>query len=289
MAPPRCSWGRSIRDFSDPFFAGALEALAAEAIAHGYNIVLGHIQGRQDDGLALTAILEPRHCDAVLILGDMQDQPTLLADLHAGNGPVVAMWQGSSPVRFPTVDVDDPSGIVTGLEHLVQLGHERIGFVSAHLPGDNSTREEAFIGFMTARFGGVPDGYVQRCESTLAGGEAGISALLGLPEPPTAVACSTDLAAVGVLHGAHSLGVAVPGALSVVGYDDLMFAPYLVPALTTLRMPTAEIVAEAVRIALELIRDRSASRAPRKIVFQPTLVIRESTAPPSPGGRPTGR
>ena len=282
---PTMLLGAVVRDFSDPFFAGALEALAAEAIAHGYNIVLGHIQGRQDEGLALTAILEPRHCDAVLILGDMQDQPKLLADLRDANGPVVALWQGRSPVGFPTVDVDDQAGIAIGLEHLVLLGHERIGFVSARLPGENPTREEAFVEFMTARFGGVPDGYVQRCESTLAGGEAGIKALLGLPEPPTAVACSTDLAAVGVLHGAHSLGVTVPDTLSVVGYDDLMFAPYLVPALTTLRMPTTEIVAEAVTTAMELVRDRAASRAPRRTVFEPTLVVRESTAPPSPGAR----
>jgi len=276
---PTMLLGAVVRDFSDPFFAGALEALAAEAIAQGYNIVLGHVQGRQDEGLGLTALLEPRHCDAVLILGDMQDQPRLLADLRDASGPVVALWQGRSPVRFPTVDVDDRAGIAIGLEHLFQLGHERIAFVSARLPGDNPTREEAFVECMTARFGGVPDGYVQRCESTLAGGEAGIKALLGLPEPPSAVACSNDLAAVGVLHGAHSLGVSVPDELSVVGYDDLMFAPYLVPALTTLRMPTTEIVTEAVRTAMELIHDHAVSRAPRRTVFEPTLVVRESTAP----------
>jgi DNA-binding LacI/PurR family transcriptional regulator len=285
---PTMLLGAVVRDFSDPFFAGALEVLAAEAIARGYNILLGHVQGREFEGLGLTAILEPRHCDAVLILGDMQDQPRLLADLRDANGPVVALWQGRSPVRFPTVDVDDRAGTAIGLEHLFQLGHERIGFVSASLPGDNPTREEAFIECMTARFGSVPNGYVQRCESTMAGGEAAIKALLGLPEPPTAIACSNDLAAVGVLHGAHSLGVLVPDRLSVVGYDDLMFAPYLVPALTTLRMPTTEIVTEAVKTTMELIHDRAASRAPRRTVFEPTLVVRESTAPVSFGARAAG-
>jgi len=281
---PTMLLGAVVRDFSDPFFAGALEALAVEAMAHGYNIVLGHVQGRQQEGLALTAVLESRHCDAIILLGDMQDQPQLLADLRDTNGPVVALWQGRSPLRFPTVDVDDRAGIAIGLEHLVQLGHERIGFVSARLPGDNPAREESFIKFMTGRFGGVLDGYVQRCESTLAGGDAALKALLGLPESPTAIACATDVAAVGVLHGAHSLGVTVPDELSVVGYDDLMFAPYLVPALTSLRMPTAEMVAEAVRTAVELVRDRAASRAPRKTVFEPTLIVRDSTRPPNQGG-----
>jgi DNA-binding LacI/PurR family transcriptional regulator len=279
---PTMLLGAVVRDFSDPFFAGALEALAVEAMAHGYNIVLGHIQGREQEGLALPAVLEPRRCDAVIMLGEMEDQPQLLADLLEANEPVVALWQGRSPIRFPTVDVDDHKGIVTGLEHLVQLGHERIGFVSARLPGDNPTREESFVEFMAGRFGSVPDGYLQRCESTLAGGEAGLEALLRLPEPPTAIACSTDVAAVGVLHGAHTHGVAVPDQLSVVGYDDLMFAPYTVPALTTLRMPTAEIVAEAVRTAIALIADGSASRAATRTIFEPTIIVRASTARPQP-------
>ena len=280
---PTMLLGAVVRDFSDPFFAGALEALAVEAMARGYNIVLGHVQGREQEGLALPAVLEPRRCDAVIMLGEMEDQPQLLTDLLDANEPVVALWQGCSPIRFPTVDVDDRKGIAIGLEHLAQLGHERIGFVSARLPGDNPTREESFIEFMTSRFGSVPDGYLQRCESTLAGGEAGLQALLRLQQPPTAIACSTDVAAVGVLHGAHTHGVAVPDQLSVVGYDDLMFAPYTVPALTTLRMPTTEIVAEAVRTAIALIADRSASRAATRMIFEPTLIVRGSTAPPPRG------
>jgi DNA-binding LacI/PurR family transcriptional regulator len=278
---PTMLLGAVVRDFSDPFFAGALEALAVEAMARGYNIILGHVQGREQEGLALPAVLEPRRCDAVIMLGEMEDQPQLLADLLDAKAPVVALWQGRSPIRFPTVDVDDRMGIAIGLEHLVQLGHQRIGFVSARLPGDNPTREEAFIDFMVSRFGAVPDGYVQRCESSLAGGEAGLEALLGLQQPPTAIACSTDVTAVGVLHGAHAQGVNVPDGLSVVGYDDLMFAPYTVPALTTLRMPTTEIVVEAVKTAVALVADHSTSPAPTRTIFEPTLIVRGSTAAPA--------
>jgi len=272
--------GAVVRDFSDPFFGGALEALAVEAMGHGYNIVLGHVQGRTQEGLALTTVLETRHCDAIIMLGDMEDQPRLVADLRNAAEPVVAMWQGVSPLEFPTVDVDDPAGVTIGCEHLIELGHERIGFVSARLPGDNPRREDAFVQVMKDRFGGLPDGYVQRCPNTLAGGEAALRGLLSLPEPPTAIACSTDLSAVGVLHTAYALGYPVPTDLSVVGFDDLMFAPYTVPALTTLRMPTSEIMAEGVRIALELARDPSASREPRLIMYEPTLIVRDSTAPP---------
>jgi DNA-binding LacI/PurR family transcriptional regulator len=120
-------------------------------------------------------------------------------------------------------------------------------------------------------------------ENTLAGGEAALAALLDLPEPPTAVVTSTDLVAVGVLHAAYSLGRTVPDELSVVGFDDILIAAHTVPALTTMRMPIAEIVGAGVKLAIELARDTTASREPRITVYEPSLVVRQSTSPPAKG------
>jgi DNA-binding LacI/PurR family transcriptional regulator len=136
---------------------------------------------------------------------------------------------------------------------------------------------------MRDRFGEVPSGYLERCPNTLAGGDAALRRLLELPEPPTAVATSTDLAAVGALHAAHSLGATVPDRLSVVGYDDILIASHTVPALTTLRMPIAEVVSHAVSLAVALARDPDAPRQPSLEVFKPTLIVRDSTAAPAPG------
>ena len=155
---PTMLLGAVVRDITDPFFAGAIEALSIEAMARGYNVVLGHAQGRTDQALALTAVLETRHCDAIVLLGDMQDQPRLLADLRTSLVPVVALWQGSSLLEVPTVDVDNVAGVRAGLEHLVGLGHRRIAFVSGRHLGDIREREAAFIDFMTERFGGVRTG-----------------------------------------------------------------------------------------------------------------------------------
>lgn len=272
--------GAVVRDFSDPFFAGAIEALAVQAMARGYNVVLGHAHGRLDEAIALTTVLETRHTDAIVLLGDMQDQPRLLDDLRESTVPVVALWQGVSPLEFPTADVDDAVGITLGLDHLVGLGHHRIALVSAQLPGDNPHRHDAFVSFMTERFGSVPAGYVQVVPNTLAGGEAALRTLLEQAKPPTAIVATTDLVAVGVLHAAYSLGRTIPDELSVVGFDDILIAAHTVPALTTLRMPLAEIVTEGVRLAIELARDQTASRQPRVTRFRPTLIVRQSTAPP---------
>jgi DNA-binding LacI/PurR family transcriptional regulator len=211
----------------------------------------------------------------------MQDQPRLLNDLRASPVPVVALWQGSSPLEFPTAEPDDRAGIRKGLDHVTDLGHTRIAFVSSHLQGDFRQREDAYTEFMYERWGGVPDGYLQRVPNTLAGGEEALRTLLGLAEPPTAVCNSTDLVAIGVLHAAHNLGASVPERLSVVGFDDILIAAHTVPALTTLRMPIVEMVREAVGIAIDLARDPTASRSPRRIVFEPELVVRQSTGPPS--------
>jgi DNA-binding LacI/PurR family transcriptional regulator len=277
---PTMLLGAVVRDFSDPFFAGAIEALAVEAMTLGYNVVLGHATGRLDESIALPTVLETRHTDAVVILGDMQDQPRLLADLRASPVPVVALWHGTSPLEFPTVDVDDRAGVVLGLQHLIDLGHERIALVSARLPGDNRQRQDAFVAFMRGRFGGIPDGHILEVPNTLAGGEEALAALLDLADPPTAVMATTDLVAVGILHLAYSRGRTIPDELSVVGHDDILIAAHTVPALTTLRMPIAEIVGEGVRTAIELARDPAAPRSPRLRTFEPTLIVRQSTAPP---------
>ena len=240
--------GAVVRDFGDPFFAGAIEALAVESARRGYNVVLGH--GRLDEAWSLPAVLETRHCDAIVLLGDMQDQPRLLEDLGHSIVPVVALWQGSSPLLFPTVDVDNEAGIRVGLEHLVGLGHERIAMVSAQLPGDNPQRRDAFIAFMVERFGSVRPDYIQDVPNTMAGGEAALDALLELDDPPTALVTSTDLVAIGVLHAAYSRGRIVPRELSVVGFDDIPIAAHTAPALTTLRMPITEMVREGVRLAV---------------------------------------
>jgi len=273
--------GAVVRDFSDPFFAGVVEALVVESMTHGYNVVFGHVPVQSTEAVGLTAVLETRHTDAVILLGDMQDYPQLQTDLHGTFLPVVGLWPGTNPLEFPTVDADDRAGIWAGLHHLFELGHRRIAMVSAELTGGYRVRDDAYAAFLREHLDGVPEGYLRRCPNTLAGGDAALRTLMELPQPPTAVITSTDVVAIGVLHAAHSLGVTVPDRLSVVGFDDILIAAHTVPALTTLRMPISEIVGHAVAQAVALARDGGdPQRRPSRTVYEPTLVVRDSTAPP---------
>ncbi len=273
--------GAVVRDITDLFFAGAIEALSVEAMARGYNVVLGHAHGRADEALALTAVLETRHCDAIVLLGDVQDQPRLLGDLKDSLVPVVALWQGSSALGVPTIDVDNQAGVRAAVDHVAGLGHQRIAFIGGRPLGDIREREAAFLEAMTERFGGVRDGYLQHVSNTPSGGAAAVEALLRHAEAPTAIVASTDTLAFGVLHAAHALGRRVPDDLSVVGFDDILLASHTVPALTTLRMPAQEIVREGLDIAIELARNPGQRPEHTVKVIPPRLIIRQSTAPPS--------
>jgi DNA-binding LacI/PurR family transcriptional regulator len=242
----------------------------------GYNVVLGHAHARADEAITLWGVLEARHCDAILLLGDTRDQPRLLQDLAGAHVPVVALWQGGLTAGVPSVAVDNQAGIRAVIDHLTELGHHRIAFVGGRRLGDIKEREEAFVSHLARRREPLREGYVQNGDNDPATGVSALEHLMALPEPPTAVVASTDVLATGLLHAAYERGLRVPDQLSITGFDDIPVAAFTVPALTTVRMPVREIVEQAVRMALDEpqhVRDQAPP------VLQPELVVRASTGP----------
>jgi len=277
--------GVIVREITDPFFAGAIEAVSIEASRRGYNVVLGHAHGRADEAMALWAVLEARHCDAILILGDMSDQPRLLDDLGGAHVPVVALWQGSRADGVASVSVDNGAGVRAVLDHLVELGHRRIAFVSGPRHGDIMEREEAYRAYLAGIDEPLRAGYVLRAADGAQGGADALAAMLDLPEPPTAIVASTDVLAIGVLHGAHTRALQVPHDVSVTGFDDIPLAAFAMPPLTTVRMPVREMVRAAVEMVIDEAGARSRQSRPARPVLQPSLVVRDSTSrPPSGAG-----
>lgn len=286
---PTMLLGAIVRDITDPFFAGAVEAISVAARLRGYNIVLGHAHSEASEAFALAAVLEARHVDAILLLGDMRDQPRLLDDLRGTHVPVVALWQGSAPDLIPSVNVDNRRGIATAIDHLQGLGHRRIAFVGGRPLGDIRERQEAYVQAVEPLLGAIPPGYIQHVANTPADGEAALRALARLTPRPTAIVVATDILAVGVLRAALVAGIHVPSELSVVGFDDIAISAYTVPSLTTLRMPVQQMASAAVEAAIQAVSRGSKAAADRTArstrpagvpvqLFRPTLVVRESTA-----------
>lgn len=269
--------GLIVREITDPFFAVAVEAISGEARKRGYNIVLGTAHSQAEEAIELHAVLETRHCDALVMIGDMRDQPRMLEDLSRAHVPVVAMWQGSELPGVPTVNVDNRAGIRAVLDHLSELGHRRIALIGGQPFAAIHERRTAYVDWMAGASAPIPEQYIQLVLNDPSGAEAALDALMSLEAPPTAIVCTTDLLAIGVLHGAAEQGIRIPQDLSVTGFDDLPVSEHLVPALTTLRMPIRDMAARAVGIA---IGDAEVAEAVE--VMQPTLIVRRSTGvPPS--------
>jgi DNA-binding LacI/PurR family transcriptional regulator len=269
--------GIIVREISDPFFATAVEAVSLQARERGYNVVLGSAHSEAHEAIQLHAVLETRHCDAIIVLGDMRDQPRLLEDLSASKVPVVALWTGRSIAGIDTVNVDNRTGVAMGIDHLHALGHRRIGFIGESPHGDVREREAAFVERLTELGVAVDEDLLIPAVTDPGAGAEAFRRLFTSAQPPTAVVTATDNLAIGVLHAAYALRLAIPEQVSVVGFDDIPLAAFAAPPLTTVRNPVTEMASLAVDLAI----DRP-SPEPVHHVLVPGFTVRATTGP-APG------
>jgi DNA-binding LacI/PurR family transcriptional regulator len=267
--------GIIVREIADPFFAPAVEAVSMRARERRYNVVLGSAHSQADEAIELHAVLETRHCDGIVVLGDMRDQPRLLEDLAASRVPVVAVWQGGPLPGVDTVNVDNRAGVAAAVDHLVSLGHRRFGFIGESLHGDVQERRAAFVERLTELAMPPLDAHSVPAVTDPGAGVEAFRRLMAFPDPPTAVVTATDNLAIGVLHAAHSLGLDIPGQVSVVGFDDIPLAAYTAPPLTTVHNPITEMAELAVDIAID--RPSAASGEKRDHVLAPGFTVRATT------------
>ena len=181
---PTMLLGVIVRDVTDPFFAGAIEAASLEANRRGYNVVLGHAHQSADEAVALWGILEARHCDALLFLGDLRDRPELVEDLKDTSIPVVALWHGSRESGIPTVSVDNRAGMAAVVDHLARMGHQRIAFAGPKRLGDITEREDAYLqSLVRHRLARRPE-YLVDASNDYGGGAEALDVLMDLAHPP---------------------------------------------------------------------------------------------------------
>ena len=201
--------------------------------------------------------------------------------------PLVAVDRPPSP-SAPSVNIDDRPGAEAAAEHLVGLGHTRIGIINLRgvaradgVPADNRPAAERMAGWRDAldAAGIEPVVTTARFRPASAVREAALE-LLDRPNRPTAVLCFSDAFAVGTLQVATELGLRVPEDLSVVGYDDSPLAMAARPRLTTVHQDVGLKAELAVHALMAVLRDQHSAAEPERILLPTSLVVRESTAPP---------
>ncbi|WP_420595630.1 LacI family DNA-binding transcriptional regulator [Deinococcus sp.] len=206
------------------------------------------------------------------------------------------------------LNADNYGGACLATAHLLSLGHTRIGFISGqeaegqlkaasspeataddptnHDRDDDAQRLRGYRESLAAAGLNVPEGYMQHGDYSKASGERAARALLNLPNPPTAIFVAGDAMALGAIHVAQDMGLAVPRDLSVVGFDDLPIAGAARPGLTTVRQPLALMGEVGVRQLVALAEGQPVPPTPP---FVTELIVRESTAAPRVEGSKKGR
>ena len=196
--------------------------------------------------------------------------------------PVVAVDPHRGRADLPSVEADSRGGAIQAVEHLVRLGHRRIGFLAGR--GDlrsASLREAGYVQALAAAGIARDPGLTSVGEFELGAGRTAARELLTLADRPSAVFAANDLMAVSVLRTAHELGLRVPDDLSVVGFDDIPEAAREQPALTTVRQPMHRLGTVATTMLFSLLGGVDPAEA--EVVLPTKLVVRGTTAPPAAG------
>jgi len=274
--------GLIVREIADPFFAQLIDVLTMIARDRGYSIVLGHARSSSDEALALSDMLDLRHCDGLFVLGDVRGDETTLAKIVESNPKTVAFCSGEPPGKIAVIDIDNRKAISLALDYLLGLGHRKIAFIEGGWIGATLQRREAYREYMLKHSIEIPTEYIVQVEANnAAGGYRGMKTLLTAPDLPTAVLASDDAVAIGALKAAFDMGCRVPADMSVMGFDDIETANYTIPALTTIRQPLEEMGMRAMDMLFDMLSGEISPDNAPMILVEPELMIRDSCAPPS--------
>lgn len=267
--------GVLVMDF-EPFSTEVLKGVADAVHGTGYELIAysagGHEEAREGwERRSLTRLM------ATLVDGAVLVTPTV-TDVQA-DGPVVAVDPQAGPSALPAVAAHNLQGARLGVEHLIELGHTRIGMITGRSDLMSAQqREQGYREAMAAAGLGVDQALVQSGGFEPDLSRVAARELLSGTDRPTAVFAANDLSALAVLEVAQELGIDVPGQLSVVGFDNIPESVLAEPSLTTVQQPIRRMGQEAAEMLLALIAGEDVHDLDRTL--DTSLVLRSSTAPP---------
>ena len=274
-------FGIIVENISNPFFPDLIQSFESIAVAHGYEILVSSTNSDPTVLAACARRMLERKVDGVAVMTFGEEEPVLDQLVHRGVPIVLAEFKVDDP-KASTILLDYSTGIHAAVRHLAELGHRNIAFLAGpHSLHSAITRENDFRAAMESLNLPIQKKCVIECDHTLKGGVAGFEQLQNLAASPTAIVCSNDITAIGVLRAAYMAGLHVPQDLSVIGLDDIDFAEFTLPPLTTIRLSRADLARaafEALRLQAE---DPQNPQMQREFLVSTSLVVRGSTAAPS--------
>jgi LacI family transcriptional regulator len=261
-------------------YFGAITAGAAEALAEAdARLVLCLTEHQHDREVTLLDRLMHGTTDGSLVLLPSESNTELLSLQEQGYPFVVIDPMVPLDESIPVISAAHWQGARLATEHLIRLGHRRIGIITG--PDGWVASIDRLAGYQSAMASaGLPivSELIYRSDWQIEGGQAAAQHLLDLPDPPTAIFACNDNMAIGVMEAVRARGLQIPSDLSVVGVDDVEAGAYLTPRLTTVRQPLAEMGRVAAGVLLRLVESQPVEVT--QINLTNRLIVRDSTAPP---------
>jgi len=263
--------------FSDPFFSEFLAGVGNMSSDLGFDLLVSTQPPGEKEFKAYHKMMDGQRVDGFIIVRTRRDDARI-NDLLEQDFPFTVFGRIEGRNDFPYVDEDGSYAMRQVADHLVALGHTRIGCIA---PNPElmfaATRTKGLKDGLTAHGIQLDDSMCKVGDLTQKGGYLQAKAILNEPTPPTAIVACNDLMAIGAMSAAQDLGLEVGKDVSITGFDDIPMAEYTHPPLTTIHQPIYQIGGMVCEMLINIIQERTLEQ--KQIILKPSLIVRESSGP----------
>lgn len=270
-----------VPDIANPFYSSIIRGIERVALQHHYRILLGDTQNETVRERAYTEMVTQRHADGIICLGMSIPFATRKGrrTVDPTWPPMVMACEYHGEIPVPTVCIDNTAAAVEAVRHLIDLGHRDIAFING--PENSPLCQDRLEGYCAALAAAgirAQRHWLRSGDFSLDSGREQMRSILGAKGLPTAVFCANDDMAIGAMQEARTRGMTLPQDLSVMGFDDIAYAAFSSPALSTVRQPREQIGMAAMQLIIEEFEQGHCDKG--RIVLSHELVVRESTTAP---------
>jgi DNA-binding LacI/PurR family transcriptional regulator len=271
-------FGLIVSEITNPFFPEIVQSFEDIAVQHNYEILLTstvHDPKRMET--SVRRMIERRVDGVAILTFGMED--SLFDDLRFRKVPLVFVDVGRHVARVSNIKIDYQHGIRQAVQHLTAMRHERIAFVTGPLNLRSAVaRKTAFEDSLREIGANLDPQLVMEGDHTMEGGMRALAQIAKHPLRPTAIMCSNDMTAIGVMREAFDCGISIPQELSVIGFDDVRLSQFVIPPLTTIQMSQSEIARLAFKALITEVERDDPAPGGTEYLLQTNLVLRKSTA-----------
>lgn len=272
--------GLIVSEITNPFFPELIQRFEECAVDRGYEILITSTNYDSERMISCVRRMLERKVDGVAVMTFGIEEP-LLDELAKQKIPLVYVDSRPQQPAAMTLNVDYRHGIWQGVQHLAVLGHRKIAFISGPLNLHTARlRHRAFTESLQQVGIQLNPAWLIEGNHTLEGGLRAMEQLLQSNDRPTAILCSNDMTAIGVMHAILGAGLRIPDDFSVIGFDDVHIAQFTFPPLTTIRMSCLDLARGAIAVLCPGLKGQASAAEITNVIIPTELIVRRTTSIP---------